>query len=258
MSHSPQMPTPGRCARIVAQGLLLLFVAQSAHAQSYTFDGAYFPPHAPGMVGLDWKRPDLEERITGAKTSWKAMRDAGVVRQGFDYSCGSAALATLLRGALPEISEREVLLEVLDGLSEDEKRETMEQGLSLLNLKTVATRRGFRAAGYRVDAESILGITRPVIVFIKPNGYRHFAVLRGVRGDRVFLADPARGNIRMPAFKFLEMWQQEDGKGVVFIVSADSPPLLALATDAATQPELMAVRHLMNIGPLDVHKNNVR
>ncbi len=218
----------------------------------------YLVPSAPSLPGLDFDRPDLEERVHGTPRTWKAMRDAGLVRQGWDYSCGSAALATLLSGVQDDITEREVLLEVLDGLTEDEKRQTMEQGLSLLDLKAVATRRGFRAEGYRVDPEFLLRLTRPVIVFIKPRGYRHFAVLRGIRGDRFFLADPARGNVRMPAFKFLDMWRDEDGKGVIFVVGAKSPPLLALAPDAPSQPELMAVRQLINTGPIDVFHTPAR
>ncbi len=228
-------------------------VASHTLAQTDIAVGA--EPRAPGMPLLHEPPLDLPRRAGRSPRTWKDMRDHGVVRQGFDYSCGSAALATLLAGTDPDISEREILLEVLDGLTEEQKRVTMEQGLSLLNLKTVATRRGHRAEGYRVDPDFLLELTRPVIVFIKPGGYRHFAVLRGVRGDRIFLADPARGNIRVPAFKFLEMWLEEDGKGVIFVVGAESAPLLALAADAPTQPELLAVRQLMNIGPLDVHQS---
>ena len=46
----------------------------------------------------------------------------------------------------------------------------------------------------------------PVIVFIEPRGYKNFAVMRGFRGDRVHLADPSRGNIRMPAYRFQDSW----------------------------------------------------
>jgi hypothetical protein len=44
-------------------------------------------------------------------------------------------------------------------------------------------------------------------------GYYHFAVLRGVAGDRVYLADPERGNLRMSIGRFLDEWA-----GVVFIL----------------------------------------
>ena len=63
---------------------------------------------------------------------------------------------------------------------------------------------------------AIRGLPRlggPVIVFIEPRGYKHFVVLRGTRGDRVYLADPSRGNIRMPAYRFLDSWLGENGTG---------------------------------------------
>lgn len=245
--------------RLAVTLLLLALVAVAptgARAQSesteFTVNGVFMPPRSPGMVGWDNGRPDFEERIDGTPRTWKDMRDAGVVRQGHDYSCGSAALATLLAGADPDVTERQILLEVLEGQSDEEKRATMEQGLSLLDLKGAANRRNLRAEGYRVEAEFLTKLSRPVIVFVQPDGYRHFAVLKGVSGDRVFLADPARGNVRMPAYRFLEMWQGEDGKGVIFVVGAESSPLLALGDDADTRPERMAVRQLLLTGPMNV------
>jgi len=238
------------CAFACAQLAVSIAIAAPALAQDVEPEVVLFP-RAPGMPGLHHSRPDFEELIQGPARTWKEMRDAGVIRQGHDYSCGSAALATLLSGSDPDVTEREILLEVLEGLSDDDKRLTMEQGLSLLDLKGAATRRGFQAEGYRIDPEFLLKITRPVIVFIEPGGYRHFAVLKGVRGDRVFLADPARGNVRMPAFKFLDMWQGEDGKGVIFVVGSTSPPLLAVSEEVNTQPELMAASQLLRIGPID-------
>lgn len=179
------------------------------------------------------------------------MRDAGVVRQLFDYSCGSAALATLLSTPTSPVTERDILHEVLDSLTDEQKAETMEAGLSLLDLRQAAKRRGLRAAGYRVGPEFLKKLTRPVLVFVQPDGYRHFAVFRGVRGDRVFLADPARGNVRYPIWRFLEMWQTEDEKGVIFLIDSATPPLLHL-TEGPAQPELLGARELLDIGPTRV------
>jgi predicted double-glycine peptidase len=176
------------------------------------------------------------------------MRDAGVVRQAFDYSCGSAVLATLLSGVDGPVSEAEILEEVLSGLTDEEKDHTMAAGLSLLDLQQAAERRGYRAAGYRVAPDFLRQLTRPVVVFIQPHGYRHFAVLRGIRGDRVFLADPARGNIRVPMWRFLEWWRGEEGKGVLFVVDSETPATLELAQQGPIQPEILGARQLMNIG----------
>lgn len=204
-------------------------------------------PLAPGGM-LTARESEFFRILPNPPRSWAAIRDAGVVRQSFDYSCGSAALATLLSSDAEPISESDVLHEVLSGLSEAEKFHTMEEGLSLLDLKRVAENRGHRADGYRVKFEVLYQLTRPVIVFLEPSGYRHFAVLRKIRDGRVFLADPARGNIRMPLWKFQQMWLGADKTGVIFLTDADVPPALNLRAEVEPQPEILNRGELMEIG----------
>jgi hypothetical protein len=92
-----------------------------------------------------------------------------------------------------------------------------------------------------------------VIVFIEPRGYKHFAVLRGVRGDRVYLADPSRGNLRMPAYRFLDGWLGETGKGIIFVIEPkDGLPEgefpLSLPAGGLPQPEIMTAREMLAVG----------
>ena len=92
-----------------------------------------------------------------------------------------------------------------------------------------------------------------MIVFIEPRGYKHFAVLRGFKGDRVYLADPSRGNIRMAAHTFLESWLGETGKGIIFVVEPktglpkDKMPLTP-SVKGLPQPELMTARQMLAVG----------
>src|SRR5262245_11302035 len=138
-------------------------------------------------------------RIERPLKSIKDLRDANVIKQRFDYSCGAAALATLMRyGFGDKVGEREVLSQLLGMLSDEELRTTYLQGFSLLQLQRVAQARGYQAEGFRLEPQSLAQLSGPVIVYIQPRGYRHFAVLRGIKGDRVYLADPSLGNIRMP------------------------------------------------------------
>ncbi len=61
-------------------------------------------------------------RIDVPLKSMKDLRDEKLVKQRFDYSCGAAALATILRyGFGDEVTEREILKELFDLLSEDEE-----------------------------------------------------------------------------------------------------------------------------------------
>jgi predicted double-glycine peptidase len=43
-------------------------------------------------------------------------------------------------------------------------------------------------------------------VHLEREDYRHFAVLRGVRGDRIYLADPSVGNVRLSIERFAKEW----------------------------------------------------
>ena len=183
----------------------------------------------------------------------KDLRDREVIKQRYDYSCGSAALATLLHYGFAEpVTERDVLTAVFDTLDDDAAALRRKEGLSLLDLQRVADSRGYRSQGFRLLPEHLPRLRGPVIVFIKPYGYEHFAVLRGTKGDRVFLADPSRGNIRQPAYRFLHDWLDESGKGIVFVVEPQQglpakPSPLAVPVEGDAQPELMTARQLLSV-----------
>jgi predicted double-glycine peptidase len=191
----------------------------------------------------------MEMRVT----SLRERRDAGVIKQHYDYSCGSAALATLLTYGLQDRVDEEALLQaLLLPLSPEEVVSLQSKGLSLLDLQRLAQGRGHTAQGYRIAQNQLARISRPVIVFIKPHGYQHFAVFKGLRGDRVYLADPSLGNVRMPLYRFLDMWADKSGRGVIFAVergSGDWPDHFALqlsgASDAA--PEVLNALRLSEI-----------
>jgi ABC-type bacteriocin/lantibiotic exporter with double-glycine peptidase domain len=88
---------------------------------------------------------------------------------------------------------------------------------------------------------AIKQLATSVIVFVQPLGYKHFAVLRGIDRGRVFLADPARGNLRMSMGRFLSEWG-----GIVFVLDKareekNTTNLLALPRPEYVQPELLSV-----------------
>jgi predicted double-glycine peptidase len=193
-------------------------------------------------------------RIEFPVTSLRALRDAGVVKQRYDYSCGSASLATLLTYGLNDpVDENALLRALLQPLSADEIAALQKKGLSLLDLQQLAQKRGHKAQGFRVHKSQLAKLSRPAIVFIKPNGYEHFAVLKGLQGDRVHLADPSLGNVRMPLYRFLDMWADASGHGVLFAVeraAGDWPEHYALQLAGVTDPplEVLSAEQLMGIG----------
>lgn len=197
-------------------------------------------------------------RVFVPMKSFKALRDENMVRQAYDYSCGAAALATLLTYGLgDQLTEADILQEVLTALSKEDLDTRKKKGLSLLDLQKVAHDRGHKAQGFRLAPEFLQKLTGPVLVFIKPRGYEHFAILKGIRGRRAYLADPSLGNARLPLYQFLDMWLDETGKGVIFVVErvdgtgqADSP--LFLPQQAPLQPEVLSTRQLLETSAFPV------
>lgn len=188
----------------------------------------------------------------GRLKSIREIRDEGLVRQKYDYSCGAAALATLLQFVSGgEVTEQQIIDELIGELTQDASDIRQADGFSLFDLQRVARKRGYKAEGYRLDPRDLSQLNGPVIVYLETMGYKHFAVLKGVRADRVYLADPSRGNIRMPAYRFLQAWMQ-DGRGTVFVVepleeTISARDVLLPGEQERTQPELIGVRELLAV-----------
>lgn len=145
----------------------------------------------------------------------KGLRDKFIVKQQLDYSCGAAALATLMRYYFGDDTTEQELLDLLNArfksLTPKQLARKKRVGFSLLDLKTVAEQKGYRAAGFELKPEQLEKLAAPVIVYVHPLGYHHFAVLRGIAGDRALLADPSRGNLSMHTARFAKEYG-----GVVF------------------------------------------
>jgi len=186
--------------------------------------------------------------------SLRARRDAGVVKQGYDYSCGAASLATLLTYGLNDaVGEDALLRALLEPLSPAQLAALQQKGLSLFDLQQLAQKRGHKAQGFRIHRSQLVNLSYPVIVYIKPHGYQHFAVFKGLRGERVYMADPSLGNVRMPLYRFLDMWADQSGRGVIFAVErADSrwPDRFALQLTGGAGPplEVLSVAKMREIG----------
>jgi len=74
-------------------------------------------------------------------------------------------------------------------------------------LKKAALRLGFRAMVVKnINVNDLTKLKGPVIVYFEPAGRPHFSVLKYMKGNRVFLADPAKGNIKVPTDQFAKEW----------------------------------------------------
>ena len=136
-----------------------------------------------------------------------------VVRQAYDYSCGSAALTTVLDFYLGRNFQERQVMEGLLRFGETE-RIVQRRGFSLLDMKRLVTALGHPSGGFKAEADDLRELDHPAIAPIEYAGFKHFVVIRAVYDDRVYVADPALGNISFTMHRFLEVWDNN----VLFIV----------------------------------------
>lgn len=165
--------------------------------------------------------------------SIRERRFRNVVSQQRDYSCGAAALATLLQFHYDDpIGESQIIVDMLTTGDADRIR---RQGFSLLDLKNYAEKRGYETRGFRVGSEVLERLAIPSITLVNTRGYHHFVVLRGARDGMVYLADPAMGQRVVPQQEFVSDWE-----GVVFFVAArresEEPSPLEIENVVRTAP----------------------
>ncbi|WP_317204009.1 C39 family peptidase [Janthinobacterium sp.] len=149
-----------------------------------------------------------------------------IVRQAFDYSCGSAALVTILNFHLGlKVSEQQAMEGMLE---KGEKEKIIERrGFSLLDMKRYVASLGVEGAGFRAEMKDLLSLEHPAIVPIDYAGAKHFVVLRGIRQGIVYIADPSAGNIVFSLVEFATLWD----KNTLFILypAKDQAPAAQLA-----------------------------
>jgi len=156
-------------------------------------------------------------RIYKRVRTFKDLKEEHAVRQKYDFSCGAAALTTLLKHYFKlNVSEESVVAFIIHkhGKEEAIRRYKEKQGFSLLDLKTAAASVGFKSVAYsEMTLADLVELNAPAIVPIRTRTYDHFVVFRGVREDRVFLTDPIAGNTTMKAGNFVDAWR--NGVGMI-------------------------------------------
>jgi len=153
----------------------------------------------------------LRESVTLEPMNQLQFRN--VIRQAYDYSCGSAALTTLLDYFLGRNLEERQVMEGLLRFGEADKI-VERRGFSLLDMKRFVTALGYRSGGFRAAFSDLDALEHPAIVPIEYAGFKHFVVVRDVYNDHVFVADPALGNISFTRSRFEEIWDQN----VLFVI----------------------------------------
>lgn len=191
--------------RITLLLLLLLTLTLSMH----------LPPAMAGDVGFSGVLPNGAV-YTQRVESMQERRFRHLVRQHTDYSCGAAALATILRYAYHLEADEATVIEGMMGVSDPSL--VRQRGFSLLDIKRYVESMGMRGRGYRISQDRLRSLRVPGLVLMDVRGFRHFVVLKQIRGDTAEIADPILGNRAMPLKEFLDAWPS---RAVFVVIGSD-------------------------------------
>lgn len=127
-----------------------------------------------------------------------------IERQQYDYSCGSAAVATYLSYHYERPTNESEVFQAMYAVGNQEK--IRREGFSMLDMKKYLDSRGYNSDGFRMNLDKLAGIGVPGIALINTNGYKHFVVVKGVEADRVVIGDPVLGTIVVDRPLFESIW----------------------------------------------------
>jgi len=150
-------------------------------------------------------------RSTVSIKSLLEIRDEKLVRQGWDISCGAAALSTILTHHFDApYSELTIAVSIL--ANTDPQTVKDRGGFSLLDLKRFVEAVGFVAKGFGgLSLDDLARSTVPVILPVRIRNFDHFVVYRGRFAGRVLIGDPAFGNITFSEQQFAKIWTSNIG-----------------------------------------------
>ena len=175
---------------MTARAILTIVVAVATASLAHA--GTVSPP---AQIGGTYSVPVV---------SLKEAKFSATVRQQYDFSCGSAALATLLTHHYHyPVNEAQVFTEMYE---HGDQAKVQKEGFSLLDMKLYLEAHGFQADGFEAPLEQLETAHIPAIVLIRENGYHHFVVLKGIRGGRVLIGDSSSGTRALSRAAFDSLW----------------------------------------------------
>ncbi len=113
------------------------------------------------------------------------------IHQQFDFSCGSAAVATLLTYQYGRPTSEMAVFRAMYAVGN--QAQIRAKGFSLLDMKRYLQSLGYTADGVRVSLNTLIKVGVPAIALITDRGYRHFVVVKGADATQVVIGDPALG-----------------------------------------------------------------
>lgn len=177
---------------------------------------AYGEPHADApRASASFSTGASSESFLVPVRSMEETRFNTIVRQRYDFSCGSAALATLLRYHYDRPLDEAVTFRGM--WAEGDRAQIRRLGFSLLDMKRYLASIGLASDGFKVSLDQIAKARVPGIALISVNKYRHFVVVKGMNPWQILIGDPATGLRTMSRAEFLKNWN-----GIYFVLNSET------------------------------------
>lgn len=189
----------------------------SRFAAALALAGALLVPVAPsGATGTAKLFGEGGGALSVSVKTVKELRQqrafSSTIHQQYDFSCGSAALATLLTHHYNRpVTEAQVFEAMFE---KGDQQKIKRAGFSLLDMKRYLESRGYQADGFEVTLDRLGEARVPAIALIRENGYNHFVVIKGLREDKVLIGDPSIGARVMTRAEFERVWHG----GILFVI----------------------------------------
>lgn len=163
--------------------------------------------------------------------SMKELRFRSTTRQQYDFSCGSAALATLLTYHYGYPISETVAFQAM--WERGDQAKIRREGFSLLDMQRYLADIGFKADGFTVPLQKLVDSGLPAIVLISERGYNHFVVIKGAEDGRILLGDPSSGTRAITREHFESIWPTR----LLFVIhDAPTKPAFNTALDWRAAP----------------------
>ena len=198
------------------------------------FGGGLLAWAARSACGDDGQAPvrDPEHRVNVCVSNYRDLQRLNVVMQKRDYSCGAAALATILRYFWCDpVNENNVLLAIGDVLTIEEIKDRIKNGMAISDLRRAAVKMGYQSSIGTMSFQDLCGSRVPLIVPLKLERVRPFRGLPGsLRRSRV----PGRSDsgqrpahhrrVLLPVAEECHPGRGQAGRGNTRVLAAGDPP----------------------------------
>ncbi|TMM44758.1 C39 family peptidase [Colwellia ponticola] len=145
-------------------------------------------------------------------SSIKEQRFKTIYKQQYDFSCGSATLASLLSFHYDDVIDEFNVFK--DMFSNGNQEKIQKHGFSLLDMKHYLSRRGYRSNGFKITLKQLAKAEIPAITIINNKGYMHFVIIKGSDEKEVLVGDPAIGIKVYSRAEFQKMWNNQ----ILFVI----------------------------------------